>query len=281
LYFQINMKTKTSPGKTLFVLESPMDGRGKWLFIINAVIYFGLLVLIVWAFFFLPPPDAKMFVMYILFGSIGGVAGYRYFSNSWRMDTLLVTADTVTLKEVAGFVKRKRIFERVFISNVRFLERPVLTEHPLASKSFDFLGVQTEQVVLNEMFGDNKASFDYQGKSIMFGRHLYSWDVEQIRDAILGKTAVREETLPWNKPESWETYWQQYELFLTLLQDEEQRFILEDARYAKLFVDGTADGWYDHRKKLKQLRERYIDQLTFPEKQRLDHLIEILDARVF
>ena len=59
-----------------------------------------------------------------------------------------------------------------------------MAPHPLAGKSFDYLGFQTEQKVINEMYGDNRLAFDYNGRTISFGKNVYSWEFDEIANYI-------------------------------------------------------------------------------------------------
>ena len=66
------------------------------------------------------------------------------------------------------------------MSNFRHLEKSEISKHPLAGEQIDYLGFQTEQAVIDEMHGDKRLGFDYEGKKITFGENIYSWDFEKI-----------------------------------------------------------------------------------------------------
>lgn len=42
------------------------------------------------------------------------------------------------------------------------------------------MGFQTARQVINEMHGDNRIAFDYNGRMITFGENVYSWEFEEL-----------------------------------------------------------------------------------------------------
>lgn len=74
------------------------------------------------------------------------------------------------------------------ISGLHHLDKPTVTEHPLAGQTFDYLGFQTQQAVINEMHGDNRIAFSHEGKTITFGQNMYSWDLEELAAMLLDLT---------------------------------------------------------------------------------------------
>jgi hypothetical protein len=65
-----------------------------------------------------------------------------------------------------------RTFDNTKISNFRLLKKVELSKHPLAVNTFDYLGFGTEQKLINEVHGENRLAFDYEGKTIAFGQDL-------------------------------------------------------------------------------------------------------------
>jgi hypothetical protein len=75
---------------------------------------------------------------------------------------------------------KRQVFDLASVTHFRFLDKPRMAPHPLAGQSFDYLGFQTEQQVINEMHGDNRIAFDYDGRVVKFGKNVYSYDFEEI-----------------------------------------------------------------------------------------------------
>ncbi len=107
-------------------------------------------------------------------------AGYRFINKALQTEKLFVNKTNLTISK-SGFLSQQNNFYDISqISNFRHLGKPTTTKHPLAGQSFDYLGFQTEQQVINEMYGDNRLAFDYNGRTIKFGENIYSWDFDQL-----------------------------------------------------------------------------------------------------
>ena len=172
------MEKKTVRNGTLFILEKPFESRSKWLFTFYSIAFFALLS---WYFGeIFAKVDLTSILLLVTVVTAYLIAGYRFASKASRMETLLVTSNSVELIEIGWFHKKKKKFDIKKISNLRFVEKPVLSPHPLAGLTFDYLGFQTTQQVINEMYGDNRIAFDYNGATISFGKNLYSWDYEDL-----------------------------------------------------------------------------------------------------
>lgn len=266
------MKTKKTPEGTLFILEHSFQGAGKWLFAWYALSLLVPAIFFLWVFFFLSD-GTDLVDWFALFLAVAfGIAGYRYLTSAWKRDTLFVGEQQVTLIEQKGFHKRRQQFIRQQIGNLRFLDKPKLTPHPLAGKTFDYLGFETQQQVIGEMFGDHRTAFDYDGQTVSFGRRLYSWDFDLIHQAITGDVPD-EEIIQWNTPHGNDEYWQAFENFIYSFSTAHS-FIKLEAEAAKNHLNGAPEGWLTHRKALKTLRVRFEDQLTTVQKADLDELID-------
>jgi hypothetical protein len=172
------LEKKTVRNGTLFILEKPFESRSKWLFTFYSIAFFALLS---WYFGeIFAKVDLTSILLLATVVTAYLIAGYRFASKASRMETLLVTSNSVELIEKGWFHKKKKKFDIKKISNLRFVEKPVLSPHPLAGLTFDYLGFQTTQQVINEMYGDNRIAFDYNGATISFGKNLYSWDYEDL-----------------------------------------------------------------------------------------------------
>ena len=172
------MEKKTVSNGTLFILERPFDTRSKWLFAFYSIAFFTLLS---WYFreIFGAADVTSILLLVVVVGAYI-IAGFRFAARVSHTETLLVTANTIELTEKGWFHKRKKRFNIAKISGLRFVEKPALTAHPLSGLTFDYLGFQTTQQVINEMYGDNRIAFEYNGTTISFGKDLYSWDYEQL-----------------------------------------------------------------------------------------------------
>lgn len=89
-------------------------------------------------------------------------------------EKLLINSNDLSIIKKGIISKSIATFQVSKISNFRHLNKPELTKHPLAGQTIDYLGFQTEQEVINEMHGDNRIAFDYEGKTISFGSNIYT-----------------------------------------------------------------------------------------------------------
>ena len=109
-----------------------------------------------------------------------------------KYEKVLVDVKEIALVRGGLFKKTTRIFERSKISHLRYLNPPKLTRHPLAGDHFDYLGFQTDQMVINEAYGDDRIAFDYEGATISFGDDVYSWQFDELSDALQKTTGHQE-----------------------------------------------------------------------------------------
>lgn len=170
---------------TRFVLEKGWDSRTKWLLGISACLAFAhALQGIIFFYFNSTDYDGTINAAPLLFGLVLLIAGLRLLGGAQRKDTLVVNAENVTLCEHKGMRTTTRTFNKSEITNWRFLDKPAISEHALAGKTFDYLGFQTQQYLIAEIAGDNRIAFDYEGGTITFGRQLYSWDFNAIMQVV-------------------------------------------------------------------------------------------------
>jgi hypothetical protein len=178
-----NLEKKTVETGTLFIIEKPFHERGKWLFAIYCIscISTALFCLVL---ILKTGADIKSLILIGIAIIASFIVGYRYAASASRIETVLVDDNTLTITKGNWFGKKHQPYQRDKIAGLRYVPKPVLTDHPLAGKSFDYLGFQTQQKVINEMFGDNKIAFQYEGQTISFGKDLYSWDFEELNSTI-------------------------------------------------------------------------------------------------
>lgn len=160
---------------TLVYLSKSLDSRPKWL----NVFYF-------WMFFvtFVGSVAASLItyetIFLVIFGVVSGIAAYRFGNSASLSERIFLNDKELRLIRKSWFKNKVAVYDISKISKFRHLAKPKLSKHPLAGESFDYLGFQTEQQVINEMHGDNRLAFEYEGKLVTFGENVYSWDFEQL-----------------------------------------------------------------------------------------------------
>ncbi|MFN4975974.1 MAG: hypothetical protein ACK5GV_12070 [Bacteroidota bacterium] len=174
------MTVKDYKGGKIITLSKAFDTRAKLL----NITYF--LVFTVGACVFgvigssIVTSDIWFGMLAILVFTAYGIAGYKFINKSFQSEKIIIDKTSLTIIKRGIFFAKKDTYENAYISNFTHLDKPKITKHALAGQTFDYLGFQTEQAVINEMHGDNRLSFDYKGKRITFGENIYTWDFEEL-----------------------------------------------------------------------------------------------------
>ena len=174
------MVIKDKPGGKLVILEGSLNDRPKWLYLFYSVCFLGTTCAMLYVFLeaYL---SAVSFVICIAIFIIFFIAGLKFAKRAFASERLWIDAENLIITDKTLFSSNLRQFEKNKIKNFRFHEKRELTDHPLAGQSMDYLGFQTEQKVISEMYGEQRISFDYEdGQTVFFGKDLYSWDYEAI-----------------------------------------------------------------------------------------------------
>ena len=178
------MTVKDYQDGKIITLSKPFDTRPK---ILN-IIYFAAFTFAGFIFIYMPLSESNLtFGLIIFILIVSGIylfAGYRFINKALQTEKLLVNKNTLTILKSGFLSEQRNSYDTSLISNFRHLDKPQITKHPLAGQTFDYLGFQTEQQVINELHGDNRLAFDYNGRTIKFGENIYSWDYEQL-EALL------------------------------------------------------------------------------------------------
>jgi hypothetical protein len=112
------------------------------------------------------------------------VAAYRYLNRVLEREEILVKSLQLIITDI-GFLKRKvRVFEIAKVADFHHLAAPKYTDHPLNGKSFDYLGFQTRDKEIQAINNDGRISFFYEGRNILFGKGITTWEAEEIGKVI-------------------------------------------------------------------------------------------------
>jgi hypothetical protein len=172
------MKVIKHQGGDRVQLSRPFDNRTK---VLNFV-YFLVFAVSGSAFILLISDTAgnSSDLVGLVIGALFCFIGYKFLNKAFMSEELDIANGRLIIRR-KGFLRSKEdVFEISGISNFRHLAMPELTKHNLAGDSFDYLGFQTEQKLINDLHGDNRVGFDYEGKFVSFGEEIYSWEFEQL-----------------------------------------------------------------------------------------------------
>jgi len=184
------MNVKDFQDGKLFVFSKPFDTRLKILNGFYFLSFFGAAI-----FFFLIPFAESYYplsaIAFSIFASLVClIASYRFINKAFMSEQLFTNKNQLQLIKTGFLTKKKKSYDTTKISRLRNLNKPQLTRHPLAGDSFDYLGFQTEQQVINEMHGDNRLAFDYEGRTISFGQNIYSWEFDELENLLSDITGI-------------------------------------------------------------------------------------------
>jgi hypothetical protein len=175
------MITKDYKDGKIITFSTPLDSRAKILYAFYFLSFFAPAVF----FLYFLLTEQELDVIALIIGIIGVaaffIAAFRFVNKALMREELFINKKELQLINQSILLKNIRSYDITKISNFRHLSKPELTKHPLAGETFDYLGFQTEQKVINEMHGDNRLAFDYEIKTITFGENIYSWEFEELQ----------------------------------------------------------------------------------------------------
>jgi len=123
-------------------------------------------------------------LLFLVFTGALYLAAYRFINKALFGEKIFINKSMLLITRNKLFGNETILFDISKISNLRFVDKPTLSNHPLQGKSIDYLGFQTEQKVINEMHGDKRIAFDYGGSTVAFGEDLASWEFEEMTGLI-------------------------------------------------------------------------------------------------
>lgn len=100
--------------------------------------------------------------------------------NANEFEVLVFDGINLELHKGLGWFRKSDKFNIKDIIGFRYVEDRQKANHPLKTESFDYLGFQTEQKVIDEFYKDDRIIFTYHGKSYSFGKDLMSWEFDEL-----------------------------------------------------------------------------------------------------
>lgn len=112
------------------------------------------------------------------------LAAYRFFSRLFFTESIVVDYDSLLIVNNTPFVKKINRYEWRHMGVLHYLGKTPKTDHPLKGKSFDYLGFETQEHLIQHIHHDGNLYFNYEGRPVRFARRVYSWDAEEMIDMI-------------------------------------------------------------------------------------------------
>lgn len=115
--------------------------------------------------------------------------GFRYLKRITEKEIVSIGKDTLAIKRASLLNSKSTIYPIDQIRNMTFAGFPKYTDHPLKGESMDYLGFQTMDRQIQVVNQEGNISFDFEERTIFFGKELPSWDVEKINETIIKVTS--------------------------------------------------------------------------------------------
>lgn len=112
-------------------------------------------------------------VMYIL-------ASYRFISRIFLREKLLLQKEGVNIIYNTPFMERSTLYLWTAMGPLHYAGKEKKTDHPLKGYSFDYLGFETQEHLIQSLHHDGNLYFNYEGFPVRFGKGVYSWDAEEL-----------------------------------------------------------------------------------------------------
>ena len=178
-----HIKIREEEGQKYIVLSEAFGSRDK---ILN-FIYFVFISSLLFVFLYFIFPEISSIsggiVAFLGFGFYFLMA-YRFINKALKTEYLIVDGNELTVFKGGFLNKSQRTFDIDEITFFRHLDKPIREKHPLAGESFDYLGFETISKLANELYGDDRLAFEYEGETVTFGENIYSWDFEKIESEV-------------------------------------------------------------------------------------------------
>src|ERR1043165_5337818 len=119
------------------------------------------------------------------------IALRRYFNRVTGFEELVIKPDALILINNRGRKRNTVGYPIDEIEDLHYIgfEKPV--DHPLKTLSFDYIGLQTQQEVVNAVMAEGNIGFEWKGQKIRFGIGVPSWEAEELNALFLEKTGGR------------------------------------------------------------------------------------------
>ena len=174
-----NFKVQDYQDGKIVRLTSP-KGRTKILDFFYAMVFlfstvaFGYLLLTKWS------QSTMASIIAILAVVAFAIGFYRFINKATETEKLFVNKQRLDIMTSSLFKTEKRSFLLADISDLKILEKERYESHPLKGETFDYLGFQTEQQVIQDLHSEGRGSFVYHGRQIRFGKELVSWEFNEL-----------------------------------------------------------------------------------------------------
>ncbi len=108
------------------------------------------------------------------------LAAYRFLSRIFYDEQLLLDQRSLTIIRKTFFGKNIRKYDWREIGALHYEGKPKKADHPLKGHSFDYLGFDTQDHLIQSLHHNGNMYFDsYEGR-VYFASGVYSWNAEEM-----------------------------------------------------------------------------------------------------
>jgi hypothetical protein len=190
------MKITLEGEKTIIDLDGKRSGLIRLLSFFNGI---GLLVafiflLVTFLFFVLPMgiegfDGGWVFLTSLAMAIVFFLAAWQSLKN-WVKETLVFEKDGLTLQITRFGGMESQTVRWNEIQSIQMASEVKPFEHDLNTKPFDYLGIQSRQDLINGIFTEGKIELKSTEGIFLFGRQLYSWDLDELLLLMKEKSGI-------------------------------------------------------------------------------------------
>jgi hypothetical protein len=175
-----NFQIQDYQGGKLIRLSSPFSSRTRILDFVYAINF--LVAAIAFTYLFISEwHEVVMAAIIAVLGIVAFTIGfYRFINKATETEKIFINKKEFEIINSSLLKVDKKSFLIGNISDFRFLEKERYEPHPLKGETFDYLGFQTEQQVIQDLHSEGRASFIYNGRQVRFGKELASWEFNEL-----------------------------------------------------------------------------------------------------
>ncbi len=89
-------------------------------------------------------------------------------------EIVTVTSQSLVVESRFLLTRRRSEYKKERVADLKVLGREQFTNHPLDTKGFDYIGLETTEKEAQFLVEDGRVGFKYQGDTVRFGKHV--WD---------------------------------------------------------------------------------------------------------
>lgn len=108
------------------------------------------------------------------------LAAYRFINRLFLSEELLLEKEGLSVIHKTPFAVKSSMYEWSSMGPLHYAGKEKKTDHPLKGQSFDYLGFETQEYLIQSLHHEGNLYFNYEGYPVRFGKGVYSWNAEEL-----------------------------------------------------------------------------------------------------